>query len=420
MGVKFDRIARGVRRSVREDPGRRSSRAPGKVTERRRRGGLSSSATGTNDAFIGRQPSAEGRRRRVRSSATARYQSADGTGVIFIAAKPTTPRCSQKAAADLGLTFTAVTARPAGATLQAHQAAHRPVGHVRRLDAVRPRALAARAVRVPLRASSSRRRSMPATSRRSTTCIVFPDGGIPGRRDGGGGGFGGRQPRRRRTSRRSIRDHLGRVTIAHDRPAAEAVRSKPAARSSPSAASTVLGHHLGPAGRATTSSRSRGRPASARCRGRSSTCRARSCGWRSTTRIPLAFGFEQAGRRVLRQQPRASASAPDAALTRRAGRWRGSTRRTPLRSGWAWGQHYLEGGVGSCRGAASARARCSCSGRRSPSAPSRTARSSSCSTASSMRLGLAIFVLGSLQGFVMVADVGHRLPPRRRPSRCPS
>ena len=27
------------------------------------------------------------------------------------------------------------------------------------------------------------------------------------------------------------------------------------------------------------------------------------------------------------------------------GRWRGSTARTPLRSGWAWGQHYLEGGA---------------------------------------------------------------------------
>ena len=53
---------------------------------------------------------------------------------------------------------------------------------------------------------------------------------------------------------------------------------------------------------------------------------------------------ERADRRVLRQQsrldarrrtPRRAASSPS----------RGSTSKTPLRSGWAWGQAYLEGGV---------------------------------------------------------------------------
>jgi hypothetical protein len=43
------------------------------------------------------------------------YQSQDGTGVMFIAAKPSTAAVLQKAAADFGLSFTGVTTRPAGA-----------------------------------------------------------------------------------------------------------------------------------------------------------------------------------------------------------------------------------------------------------------------------------------------------------------
>src|SRR5262249_42882590 len=43
------------------------------------------------------------------------YQSSDGTGVIYITAKPTTGAVLTKAAAELGLNFTAVTTRPSGA-----------------------------------------------------------------------------------------------------------------------------------------------------------------------------------------------------------------------------------------------------------------------------------------------------------------
>ena len=52
---------------------------------------------------------------------------------------------------------------------------------------------------------------------------------------------------------------------------------------------------------------------------------------------------------------------------------------TPLRSGWAWGQDYLNGGVAIVE-APVGKGSCSCSGPRSRSARSRTGRSSSCST----------------------------------------
>ena len=64
---------------------------------------------------------------------------------------------------------------------------------------------------------------------------------------------------------------------------------------------------------------------------------------------PVAAGIDEAARRVLRQQP----GVPSRARRRvegHEGRSRGSTSPTPLRSGWAWGQNYLEGGAAGRRG----------------------------------------------------------------------
>ena len=56
---------------------------------------------------------------------------------------------------------------------------------------------------------------------------------------------------------------------------------------------------------------------------------------------PLGYGFEPRRRRLLRKQPRLPARCrPE---SRRRVAW--FTGASPLRSGWAWGQHYLEGGV---------------------------------------------------------------------------
>ena len=65
---------------------------------------------------------------------------------------------------------------------------------------------------------------------------------------------------------------------------------------------------------------------------------------RSTRRHPLARGHDGAHRLLLRQQPGVQARRP-APRRQVSAPSRGSTRPTPLRSGWAWGQKYLEGGV---------------------------------------------------------------------------
>ena len=149
MGVKFDRILDGFDGPFEKVTGLQKP-APGKVTE-------AAGAVGyvvphhQNDAFIAVNRLLKANEE-VFFVADRSYQSADGTGVIFITAKPTTSAVLDKAAADLGLNFTAVAAASGGRDAEADQAAHRPVGHVWRLDAVRLDALAARAVRVRLRA----------------------------------------------------------------------------------------------------------------------------------------------------------------------------------------------------------------------------------------------------------------------------
>ncbi|MGE5245339.1 MAG: M14 metallopeptidase family protein [Betaproteobacteria bacterium] len=49
-----------------------------------------------------------------------RWHSADGTGVIYVAARPTTLPVLQKAANDVGVSFTAVTDKPAGGMMKLH------------------------------------------------------------------------------------------------------------------------------------------------------------------------------------------------------------------------------------------------------------------------------------------------------------
>jgi len=138
------------------------------------------------------------------------YQSTDGTGVIFITAKPTTKAILDKAALDLGLNFTAVTSRPSGMTYKLTKpriglwdmyGGSMPSGHVRWLleqfefefDRVFPQTLDAGNLKAKY------------------DVILFPDGGIP-ETDGGGGGFGGRQPAANEIPD-EFRAQLGRVSI---------------------------------------------------------------------------------------------------------------------------------------------------------------------------------------------------------------
>src|SRR4029453_3541402 len=140
-----------------------------------------------------------------------KYQSADGTGVIFITAKPSTKAVLDKAALDLGLNFTAVTSRPLGALYKLTKprigladvyGGSMPSGHVRWLleqfefdfERVFPATLDAGNLKAKY------------------DVLLFPDGGIP-ESDGGGGGFGGRQPNANDIPA-EYRPRLGRVTIA--------------------------------------------------------------------------------------------------------------------------------------------------------------------------------------------------------------
>ena len=64
---------------------------------------------------------------------------------------------------------------------------------------------------------------------------------------------------------------------------------------------------------------------------------------RSTSAHPLAAGMSRAHRLLLRQQP--GVQARPGRRRRRRPRDRAFDSPTPLRSGWAWGQKYLDGGV---------------------------------------------------------------------------
>ena len=227
--------------------------------------------------------------------------------------------------------------------VEARSAAHRTVGSVRRLDGRRLGALDSRAVRVPVRRASSRRSSTPATSTRSTTCSIFVDGAIPG------AGGGARRPRRRRrrpaaeAARRTFPPSTAissaRVTADRTLPQLQQFIENGGTVIAIGTSATNLATFLQAADR--ESSR---RERRSRCRRRSSTCRDRCCARASTRRSPLAAGMNDRHRRLLRQQPGLQAR-PGRGGARREAASRGSTRKTPLRSGWAWGQAYLESGV---------------------------------------------------------------------------
>ncbi len=143
------------------------------------------------------------------------FQSQDGTGVMYITAKPSTAAVLQKAAADFGLTFTGVTSRPAGAlykltkpriALWDQYGGSMPSGHTRWLleqfefdfEVVYPQTLDAGNLKAKY------------------DVIIFPDGGIP-ETDNAGGGFGGRPPTPQEVPE-EFRARLGRVSLARTVP----------------------------------------------------------------------------------------------------------------------------------------------------------------------------------------------------------
>jgi hypothetical protein len=336
MGVKFDRILDGFDGPFEKVTGLQKP-APGKVTD-------AAGAVGyvvphnQNDAFIAVNRLLKANEE-VFFVADRNYQSADGTGVIFITAKPTTSAVLTKAAADLGLNFTAVTQRPSGATqrltkprigLWDQYGGSMPSGWTRWLleqyefdfERVFPPTLDAGNLKAKF------------------DVLIFPDGGIP-ENAGGGGGFGGGRAPNPEDLPAEFRGQLGRVTIDKTVPQLKTFAEEGGAIVA-YGGSASLAHHLG-------------LPISDHLVEMTSTGAERALP-RDKYYIPgsilkvavdntspLAYGFEKQVDVMFDNSPVLHLS-PSAAMNGvRPVAWFAG--KESLRSGWAWGQHYLEDGV---------------------------------------------------------------------------
>jgi hypothetical protein len=335
IGVKFDRILDGFDGPFEKVAGLQKP-APGRVTEAAGAVGYVVSHH-QNDAFIAVNRLLKANEE-VFFVADRSYQSADGTGVIFITARPTTSAVLAKAAADLGLNFTAVTTRPAGATqrltkprigLWDQYGGSMPSGWTRWLleqyefdfEVVFPPALDA------------------GNLKSRFDVLIFQDGGIP-EGAGGGGGFGGGQPNAADIPA-EFRGRLGRVTIDKTIPQLKRFAEEGGAIIA-YGGSAVLGRHLG-------------LPVSDHLVEMTSTGAERALP-RDKYYIPgsilkvavdntspLAWGFEKQVDVMFDNSP-VLHLGPSAVMNGvRPVAWFAG--KESLRSGWAWGQHYLEDGV---------------------------------------------------------------------------
>ena len=232
---------------------------------------------------------------------------------------------------------TAVTRRPAERRAEAEAGAHRPVGSVRRLDAVGLDALAVRAVRVPVRGrvpADARRRQPEREVRRARLRRRRGARAEAARR--GGERLFGRQPAAEDIPA-EFRGWLGRVTAAKTVPAAEEVRRE--RRHDPRVGQLDLAR---PSPRPADQRRLVelvGRRRRASCRREVLRPRLDSRGARRHHRS-ARVRHGGAARGLLRQQPGVRAAARRGDEGREAGRL--VRQREPLRSGWAWGQQYLQ------------------------------------------------------------------------------
>ncbi len=270
------------------------------------------------------------------------WRSANGTGAIFIAAKPTTLPTLKTAAQELGLHFRGVSAseRPTSGLLKLQPVriglwdqygGSMPSGHVRWLleqfefpfDVVYPATLDAGNLRAKY------------------DVLLFPDGGIPESDSGaaGGGGVGG-QPRAEDVPA-EYRPRLGRVTLKTTIPQLKRFVEEGGTVVAFGGAA-VLGHHLGlPVSDHLLEEQPDG-----------SERRLPSTKFYipgSILRVavdntnPLAYGLEKQVDVFYDNSPVLSLK-PDAGMRGlKPVAWFDS--KAPLRSGWAWGQHYLEGGA---------------------------------------------------------------------------
>ncbi len=195
MGVQFDRVLENVDGPLVKLGPELIKPAPGRVVEAADATGYVVSH-GVNDAFIAVNRLLKANEE-VFFVGDRTWQSTDGTGVMFITAKPSTLAVLKTAANDLGLTFTAVTQKPSGALYKLNPVriglwdqygGSMPSGWVRFMleqfefpfEVVFPGTLDAGNLKAKY------------------DVLLFPDGGIPeGEAEAEAGwGFGGGQPNR--------------------------------------------------------------------------------------------------------------------------------------------------------------------------------------------------------------------------------
>jgi hypothetical protein len=257
---------------------------------------------------------------------------------MFIAAKPTTLPILEKLAADKGLTFDVVTTKPANATMKLkpvriglwdQYGGSMPSGWTRWIfeqyefpyQVVYPQMLDAGNLNAKY------------------DVLVFVDGGIPERDGQGGGGGFGAQPAADSIPA-EFRPWLGRVTVAKTVPELKKFVENGGTILT-IGSSTVLGEHFGLPIRdalvETVNGASRPLPRE-KYYVPGSILEARI----DNTR-PLAYGMPQHAMVFYDESP-AFRLQPDAATKGvRPIAWYDSP--TPLRSGWAWGQRYLDQAV---------------------------------------------------------------------------
>jgi hypothetical protein len=338
MGVQFDRVFENVTGALEPVGMSLIKPTPGRVVDAQGAVGYTLSH-GVNDAFVAvnRLLKAGEEVFFVRDRT---WQSSDGTGVIFITAKTSTAAVLKTAATDLGLTFNAVTQKPSGTLYRLNApriglwdqyGGSMPSGWVRFLleqfefpfEVVYPQTLDAGNLKARF------------------DVLLFPDGGIP-ERDGGGGGFGGGggggQPK---DVPEEYRNTLGRVTLKQTVPQLKQF-IEAGGTIVAFGGSAVLGHHLGlPVSDHLVETGADG--------AERALPREKYYIPGSILRVavdntnPLAFGMPKQVDVMFDNSP-VLHLAPDATLRGvRPVAWFDS--KESLRSGWAWGQHHLEGGL---------------------------------------------------------------------------
>jgi hypothetical protein len=339
MGVQFDRVLENVDAPLVKLGPEPIKPAPGRVVE-------AAGATGyvvshaVNDAFVAVNRLLKANEE-VFFVGDRTWQSKDGTGVMYITAKPTTLAVLKTAANDLGLTFAAVSQKPSGAVYKLNPVriglwdqygGSMPSGWVRFMleqfefpfEVVYPSTLDAGNLKAKY------------------DVLLFPDGGIPEGEGGGGGGggFGGGQPNAADIPA-EYKNQLGRVTVKQTIPQLKQFVEAGGAIVA-FGGSAVLGHHLGlPVSDHLVESQANGTER------RLPNDKFYIPG--SLLRVavdntnPVAFGMPKQVDVMFDSSP-VLHLAPDASLRGvRPVAWFDS--KEPLRSGWAWGQHYLEDGV---------------------------------------------------------------------------